>query len=62
MTLPSEGRKLDQNEVNSIENAVREAGIQQIHPDKMELSLMSWFQDLKVLENTGGLAIRWMID
>ena len=36
MTLPSEGRKLDQNEVNSIENAVREAGIQQIHPDKME--------------------------
>ena len=41
MTLPSDGRKLDQNEVNSIENAVKEAGIQQIHPDKMEaLSLI----------------------
>ena len=36
MTLPSEGRKLDENEINSIENAVKEAGIQQIHPDKME--------------------------
>lgn len=36
MTLPSEGRKLNQNEVDSIENAVKEAGIQQIHPDKME--------------------------
>ena len=36
MTLPSEGRKLDENEINSIKNAVKEAGIQQIHPDKME--------------------------
>lgn len=36
MTLPNDGRKLDQNEIDSIENAVREAGIQQIHPDKME--------------------------
>ena len=36
MTLPSKGRKLDKNEVSSIENAVKEAGIQQIHPDKME--------------------------
>ena len=36
MTLPSEGKKLDDNEINSIENAVKEAGIQQIHPDKLE--------------------------
>jgi hypothetical protein len=36
MTLPSEGRKLEENEISSIENAVKEAGIQQIHPDKME--------------------------
>jgi hypothetical protein len=36
MTLPSDGKKLGENEVNSIENAVKEAGIQQIHPDKME--------------------------
>ena len=36
MTLPSKGRKLDENEISSIENAVKEAGIQQIHPEKME--------------------------
>ena len=36
MTHPSEGRKLTDNEVYSITNAVKEAGIQQIHPDKME--------------------------
>lgn len=36
MTLPSKSRKLDENEVSSIENAVKEGGIQQIHPDKME--------------------------
>ena len=36
MTLPSKGKKLDQNEIYSINNAVKEAGIQQIHPDKME--------------------------
>jgi len=36
MTLPSNGKKLDQNEIYSITNAVKEAGIQQIHPDKME--------------------------
>ena len=36
MTLPSDCKKLEQNEVFSIENAVKEAGIQQIHPDKME--------------------------
>lgn len=36
MTLPSEGKKLDENEIYSITNAVKEGGIQQIHPDKME--------------------------
>ena len=36
MTLPKNGKKLDQNEINSIKNAVDEAGISQIHPDKME--------------------------
>ena len=36
MTLPRNGRKLDKNGIDSIENAVEEAGIQQIHPDKME--------------------------
>jgi len=36
MTLPSKARKLNKNEVSSIENAVKDAGIQQIHPEKME--------------------------
>ena len=36
MTLPSKAKKLDENEIYSINNAVKEAGIQQIHPEKME--------------------------
>ena len=39
MTLPKDGRKLDQNEIESIQNAVdcgRASRIPQIHPDKME--------------------------
>ena len=36
MTLPSDGKKLSENEIYSIKNAVNEAGIQQIHPEKME--------------------------
>ena len=58
MTLPSDGKKLDQNEVNSIENAVKEAGIQQIHPDKMEAFADELVSRLKGTHvNTGGLAI-----
>ena len=36
MTLPRNGKKLDENEIASITNAVKEAGIAQIHPEKME--------------------------
>ena len=36
MTLPRNGKKLNENEIVSITNAVREAGIAQIHPEKME--------------------------
>jgi len=36
MTLPSKGKKLSTNEIESITNAVKESGIQQIHPKKME--------------------------
>jgi len=36
MTLPSQGKKLTENEIYSIKNAVKESGIQQIHPEKME--------------------------
>ena len=52
MTLPSEGRKLDQNEVDSIENAVKEAGIQQIHPEKMEAFADHLVEKLKSQEPT----------
>ena len=36
MTLPSQGKKLDDNEIYSITSAIKDAGIQQIHPEKME--------------------------
>jgi len=36
MTLPSKSKKLDENEIYSITNAVKDAGIQQIDPEKME--------------------------
>ncbi len=36
MTLPSKAKKLDENEIFSINSAVKDAGIQQIHPEKME--------------------------
>ena len=47
MTHPSEGRKLTDNEIYSISNAVKEAGIQQIHPDKMEAFADSMVEKLK---------------
>ena len=47
MTLPSKGKKLDQNEIYSINNAVKDAGIQQIHPDKMEAFADSMVEKLK---------------
>jgi len=51
MTLPSNGRKLDQNEISSIKNAVKEAGIGQIHPEKMEAFAESMVEDLKIKGN-----------
>ena len=36
MTLHSRQQKLNKNQIQSIENAVKDAGIQQIHPEKME--------------------------
>ena len=47
MTLPSDSRKLDENEIYSINNAVKEAGIVQIHPDKMEAFADHLVQQLK---------------
>ena len=36
MTLQNNTQKLDKNEVESINNAVKDAGIRAIHPEKME--------------------------
>jgi len=36
MTLPSNQSKLSTDEIESIQIAVREAGISAIHPDRME--------------------------
>ena len=47
MTLPSQGKKLNRNEIFSIESAVKAAGIQQIHPDKMEAFADYLVQKLK---------------
>jgi hypothetical protein len=35
MTLPK-GKGLSENEINSIENAVKDSGIKAVHPEKME--------------------------
>ena len=50
MTLPKDGKKLDQNEIESIKNAVGEAGIPQIHPDKMEEFAEYLVQKARTLE------------
>ena len=52
MTLPSKSKKLDQNEIYSINNAVKEAGIQQIHPDKMEAFAEHLVSKLKNIHET----------
>ena len=36
MTLPNNNQKLNEIEVASINNAVKDAGIRAVHPDKME--------------------------
>lgn len=36
MSLPSNSKKLNKNQIESIENAVKDVGIKAIHPDKME--------------------------
>ena len=36
MTLPSQGKKLTESEIQSINMAVEDAGIRGIHPEKLE--------------------------
>ena len=47
MTLPSKAPKLTQNELNSIEIAVKDAGIRAIHPEKMEAFAQTMVEQLK---------------
>tara|TARA_B100002019_G_scaffold276421_1_gene275233 strand:- start:1346 stop:1501 length:156 start_codon:yes stop_codon:yes gene_type:complete len=36
MTLPSQGKKLTESEIQSINMAVKDAGIRAVHPEKLE--------------------------
>ena len=47
MTLHSRQQKLNKNQIQSIENAVKDAGIQQIHPEKMEAFAEHFVQKIK---------------
>lgn len=47
MTLQNKNSKLTQNELDSIENAVKEVGIRAIHPEKMEAYAESMVERLK---------------
>ena len=62
MTLPSEGRKLDQNEVDSIENAVKEAEFNMYHPDKMEAFAEELVSRLKGAGKHWRTCNQWMTD
>ena len=47
MTLQNKNSKQTQNELDSIENAVKEVGIRAIHPEKMEAYAESMVERLK---------------
>jgi len=47
MTLPNNGKKLTQNEITSIEIAMKDSGIRAIHPEKMEAFAHLMVQNLK---------------
>lgn len=47
MTLPSDGKKLSDQEAESIELAVKEAGLTAVHPERMEALADRLVQRLK---------------
>ena len=47
MTLPSNGKKLTENEEKSMKIALEEAGIRAIHPERMEALAESMVEKLK---------------
>ena len=69
MTLPSDGKKLSEQEAQSIEIAIEESGLTAVHPERMEALADRLVQKLKVQpkgqatnEKDGVLVILWMID
>ena len=47
MTLPSKSEKLTENELKSIEIAVKDVGLTAIHPEKMEAFAEKMVENLK---------------
>jgi len=52
MTLPK-NKRINKNEIDSMENAVKDVGIQAIHPDKLEDFAEHMVQKLKKDERKG---------
>jgi len=50
MTLPAHGKKLSQQESESIKIAIEQAGIRAVHPDRMEAYGMELVERLKKQE------------
>ena len=50
MTLPADGRKLTQNEKESMKIALKEAGIRAIHPERMEALAEKMVSKLKSVD------------
>jgi len=50
MTLPAHGKKLSQQESESIKIAVEQSGIRAVHPDRMEAYAMEMVERLKQRE------------
>lgn len=50
MTLPAHGKKLSQQEAESIKIAIEQAGIRAVHPDRMEALAMELVERLRKQE------------
>ena len=60
MTLPSDGKKLTENEEKSMKIALEQADIRAIHPERMEALADSMVEKLKSNNyNTKGSGTHW---
>ena len=59
MTLPKNGKKLTKIEEESMEIALKEAGIRAIHPERMEALAESMVEKLKTPPNTSVRNTKW---